>query len=346
MLYELWNVVKELGCIIMKNRVCDILGIEKPVIQGAMAWLTDARLVAAVSEAGGAGVLGLNAGSQEVTTDREETANRLREQIRAVKKATSKPFGVNTFMGVELDPFSADTYKVVIEEQVPFVLMLPYGNDNYGNGTGFNMELIQKLKDAGIKIVYRPMTPTVRGMKEAEKFADILICTGSESGGHNTEYNISLLSVFPYIRKAIKAPLMAAGGICEELAAKAVAAMGAEGVYVGTRFMATSECRIHEAVKQKMIEAEASELIKVPSMPGYIHLMPNTIGRTIQKMYKDGATGPEINQYYSTHGGFKLGHIDGDVENGILNFSEAIDNITEIKTCKEVVNELSAPFME
>lgn len=329
----------------MKNRVCEILGIEKPVIQGPMAWLTDAKLVAAVSEAGGAGVLGLNAGASEVTTDQVETAERLRAQIREVRKLTSKPFGVNTFMGAQLDPFSADTYRIVLEEKVPFVLMLPYGNDNYGNGTGFNMELIGQLREAGVKIVYRPMTPTLKGMKEAEAIADIMICTGSESGGHNTEYNISLLSAFPYIRKAIKIPLMAAGGITEELAAKAVAAMGAEGVLAGTRFMATVESRIHDSVKQKMVEAEASQMIKVPSMPGHIHLMPNAIGKHIQKMYAEGATGPEINQYYSEHGGFKGGHVDGDLENCILNWSEAVDNITSIKTCKEVVDELGAPFV-
>jgi len=268
-----------------------------------MVWITDAKLVAAVSEAGGAGILGLNAGSTDITTDPVETAERLREQIREIRKLTSKLLDVNTFMGAQLDPFSAETYRIVLEEKVPFVLMLPFGNDNYGNGTGFDMELINKLKKAGIKIVYCPMTPTVKGMLETEKFVDVLIYTGSEAGGHNTEYNISLLSVFPYIRKAIKAPLMAAGGICEELAAKAVAAMGAEGVYVGTRFMATTECRIHDSMKQKMIEAEASEMFKVPSMPGHIHLMPNVIGLEIKKMYAAGATGSEINRYYKEFDG-------------------------------------------
>lgn len=324
----------------MSNRVCEILGIEKPVLQAPMAWLNDANQVAAVAEAGGAGVLGVNAGNTDITTDPVETGERLRSQIRKVREMTDKPFGVNVFMALQLDPFSAQTYKVVAEEKVPFVLMIPYGQ-----GAGFNMDMVKLLKDNGIKIVYRPLTPTLEAMKEAEPIADVLICTGSESGGHNTDYNISLLSIFPYMRKAISKPLMAAGGITEELAAKAVAAMGAEGVLCGTRFMATKESRIAQSVKEKMVEAKAADLIKVPSMPGFIHLMPNAIGLEIKKMLDEGATGPEINQYYSSHGGFKLGHVDGDLENGILNFSEAVDNITDIKTCKEVVDELGAPFI-
>lgn len=322
----------------MKNRVCEILGIEKPVISAAMVWLTDAEQVAAVAEAGGAGVLGLNAGAWEVKPDPVETAERLRQQIKRVRELTDKPFGVNFFLAPEMDEFTKGTFQVIQEEKVPFILALPVGFP-------FNMDVIHQIKNAGIKIVYRPMSPTVELMKEGEAFADVLICTGSEAGGHNSDYHISLLSVFPAIRKAVKAPLMAAGGICEELGAKAVAAMGAEGVYAGTCFLATKESRVHKDVKQKLIETRASELMKIPSMPGYLHLVPNAIGRECEKMFKEGASGLEINQFYMGRGGFRTAMLNGDLENGILNFSEAIDNITEIRTCKEVVDELGAPFV-
>lgn len=329
----------------MKNRVCEILGIEKPVISAAMVWLNDAECVAAVSEAGGAGVIGLNAGAWDVTPDPVETAERLRGQIQKVRELTDKPFGVNFFPCGELNIFSEATLKVIVEEKVPFILGIPDGTGKNGNGSGFNMAAVDQMKNAGVKLVYRPMSPTLEGMLEAEQVADILICTGSEAGGHTTDYPISLLSVFPHIRKAVKAPLMAAGGITEELAAKAVAAMGAEGVYAGTRFLATTESRMNEDAKEKMLKTKACEMIKVPSMPGYLHLAPNKIGLECEKMFKEGKSGLEINQYYMGKGGFMSGMLKGDLENGILNFSEAIDNITEIKSCKEVVEELGKPFM-
>jgi len=323
----------------MKNRVCEILGIEKPVISAAMVWLNDAEQVAALANAGGAGVLGLNAGSWEVTPDPIETRERLRRQVQKVRELTDKPFGVNFFLAPEMDEFSKGTLEVILEEKVPFVLAIPVGFP-------FDMDVVKQIKDAGTKIVYRPMSPTVELMKEAESFADIIICTGSEGGGHNSDYNASLISIFPAIRKAVKAPLMAAGGICEELGAKAAAAMGAEGIYAGTCFLATEESRMHKNAKEKIVEAKASDLIKVPSMPGWLHLMPNAIGRHLEKMYKEGATGPEINKYYMSRGGFRTAMLDGDVENGILNFSEAVDNITEIRPVKAVVDELAAPFAE
>ncbi|MBP3850948.1 MAG: nitronate monooxygenase, partial [Erysipelotrichaceae bacterium] len=123
----------------MKNRVCEILGIEKPILSAAMTWLTSAEFVAAVSEAGGAGVLGINAGQTEPTADAVETANRLREQIRKVRELTDKPFGVNLFLGPEVDPFTAETLRVLEEEEPAFVLLLPFGSLNQG--------VVKRLKD-------------------------------------------------------------------------------------------------------------------------------------------------------------------------------------------------------
>ena len=322
----------------MKNRVCEILGIEKPVISGAMVWLNDAKQVAAMAEAGGAGVLGLNAGAFELTADPIETRERLRAEIKKVRELTDKPFGVNFFLAPEMDEFSKGTFEVILEEKVPFIVAIPIAPE-------VNMDVVNQIKASGTKIVYRHMSPTVENMTAAEEYADVLICTGAEGGGHNSDYNTSLISIFPSIRKAVKAPLMAAGGICEELGAKAVAAMGAEGVYAGTRFLATEESRMHPAAKQKLIEAKAIDLIKIPSMPGYLHLLPNAMGKTLEKMFLEGATGPEINKYYMDRGGFRTAMLKGDIENGILNFSEGVDIITEIKTCKEVIDELAAPFV-
>ncbi len=323
----------------MKNRVCEILGIEKPVIAGAMVWLNDAEQVAAMAEAGGAGVLGLNAGQNELTADPIETRERLRAQVRKVRSLTDKPFGVNFFLSNQLSEFDKGTLEVVLEEKVPFIAAVPIAPE-------IDLDVVNQIKAAGTKVIYRHMSPTIEIMKKAEEFADIIVVTGSESGGHNSDYNASLISIFPAIRKAVKAPLMAAGGICEELGAKAAAAMGAEGVYAGTVFLATKESRMHESVKQKLVEARSHELIKLPSMPGYIHFWPNKLGKEVEEMFKKGASGPEINEYYMGKGGFRRTMLNGDMEEGIINFSEAVDNITEIRTCKEVVDELAAPFVD
>lgn len=320
----------------MENRVCEILGIEKPIISAAMVWLNDAESVAAVSNAGGAGVLGLFAGSTTVPKSVEEDGKRLRQEIRKLRELTDKPFGVNFFMG-DLTPSNAETLKIIEEEKVPFVLALP-------SGPTINQESVKRLKAANVKIVYRPMTPTIEAMKEGESFADILICTGSEAGGHKSEYDISLLSLFPVIRKAIKAPLMAAGGICEELAAKAVAAMGAEGIYAGTCFLTTIESPTHPRAKQALLEAKAEDIICVPSVSGFINLLPYKTGLECKKMLESGASGVEIDQYFMNKGAFLTGMLLGDLDVGIVNTSNAINNINNIKTSKEVVDELSKPF--
>lgn len=321
----------------MGNRVCELLGIEKPVISAAMTWITDAAFVAAVSEAGGAGILGFNAGYTEMTPDPVETAERLRTQIKKVRELTSKPFGVNIMLGSAIDPFTEATLKILKEERPSFVLVLPMGP--------MNADVITDLKEWGIHIVVRPISPTVDNMKEAEAAgADILICTGFEAGGHTSDYNISLMSIFPTMRKEISIPLMAAGGICDLQAAKAVAAMGADGVYAGTRFIVTDENPTSMLAKQAIIDTKAEDLIQVPSNPGSIRVTRNETGLEMEKMFKEGASGQEINQFYMGKGGFLSGMLLGDKDNGIVNCSQAINNITSIKSCKEVVDELGAAF--
>lgn len=183
----------------MSNRICEILGIEKPVISAAMTWLTSAEFVAAVSEAGGTGVLGINAGQTTQTADPVETAERLRQQIRRVRELTDKPFGVNIFFGAEIDPFTAETLRVLKEEKPAFVLVLPFGP--------LNKNAVKLFKDNNIKIVARPISATINNLRQVlEEGADILIYTGVEAGGHASDYNVSLLSGFPAVRAATICP--------------------------------------------------------------------------------------------------------------------------------------------
>ena len=318
----------------MANRVCEILGIEKPVISAAMTWLTSAEFVAAVSEAGGAGVLGINAGQTVPTGDPVETAERLRAQIHRVRELTDKPFGVNLFFGEQIDPFTAETLKVLADEKPAFVLVLPFGP--------LNKDAVKLFKDNGIKIVARPISATVENLKQVlSEGADILIYTGVEAGGHASDYNVSLMSGFPAVRAAIDAPLMAAGGIADASAAKAAAAMGAEGVYAGTRFIVTEENPTAASVKQTLIDTKAEDLIRVPDVPGVSYFVRNRVGLELEKMMQEGADAMALNRHYMQNGGFLQGMRLGVKDQGIINSSQAINNITSVKTCREVVDELN-----
>lgn len=323
----------------MSNRVCEILGIEKPVLAAPMTWITNAEYVAAVSNAGGAGILGFNAGQTTLTKDPDETIERTRAQIRRTKELTTKPFGVNMMLSETIDPFTERTLKLFKEERPAFVAAVTAGK--------IHPDIINALKELDIRIVCRPISPTVQLLKDVEKLGvDIVVCVGFEAGGHSSAHHISLMSIFPAARRALKCPLMAAGGICDELSAKAVAAMGAEGAYVGTRFIVTKENPTHPLMKQAIIDTKAEDMFEVPSNPGHIRMTRNETGIEVEKMFKAGATGAEINDFYMGRGGFMAGMLKGDLKNGFINGSEAIDNITSIKTVKEVIDEIGPAFLE
>lgn len=319
----------------MSNRVCEILGIEKPVISAAMTWITSGDFVAAVSAAGGAGVLGINAGYPDHVS--AERVSRQHAQMRRIRELTDKPYGVNLIFGPELDKYAKETLEVVLEEKPDFVLVLPFGP--------LNQDAVRQLKEAGIRLVVRPLSPNVENMQQAEADgADVLIYTGNEAGGHASDYNVSLISGFPAIREVIKSPLMAAGGIVDEPSARAAAALGAEGVYVGTRFIVTNENPTSDYAKQQIIDARAEELIRVPDFPGYSNFVRNAVATELEEMVKNGADGMAVTQHYSERGGFQKGMLLGIKDEGIINCSQAINAITGMKTCAEVVEELGRAF--
>jgi len=164
------------------------------------------------------------------------------------------------------------------------------------------------FKDNGIKIVARPISATIENLRQVlDEGADILIYTGVEAGGHASDYNVSLISGFPAVRAAIDAPLMAAGGITDASTAKAAAAMGAEGVYAGTRFIVTEENPTAENVKQTLIETKAEDLVRCPDIPGVSYFVRNKVGLELEKMINEGADAMTLNRYYMQNGGFLKG---------------------------------------
>ena len=231
------------------NRVCEILKIAKPVIQGPMFWLTDAKLVAAVSEAGGLGVLGPHAGQNTLPKDDVEKAERMRNEIRKVKELTSKPFGINIFhSGQNPDVQLQLMLKVVYEEKVPVAVVAHLGPDAAE-------DIITELKAHGVTVVFRHISISPDLARKAEKAgADIIVATGMDEGGTLPSHNIGTFSIVPLIVDSVKIPVMAAGGITDKRTFNAALALGAEGVFCGTLFLSATEARTAQNVKEMMIK--------------------------------------------------------------------------------------------
>jgi NAD(P)H-dependent flavin oxidoreductase YrpB (nitropropane dioxygenase family) len=238
----------------MKTRITEMLGIAYPIIEAPMAWITDADLAAAVSEAGGLGTIGPNAGFKTVTTDVEETGERLRAQIRLCREKTDKPFTVNFVVGVEgLDrQFSDRCVNVGIEERIPIAIV----------SQGSPLVYTKRLKDAGMKVIQ--VCSTVRHVKKSEEAGvDAVIVSGTEGGGHSGFDQITTLCLVPQAVDAVKIPVIAGGGIVEARGLMAALSLGADGVYMGTRFIATRECPAHPNVKRAILEATDTSTMAV-----------------------------------------------------------------------------------
>jgi NAD(P)H-dependent flavin oxidoreductase YrpB (nitropropane dioxygenase family) len=238
----------------MKTRITEMLGIGYPIIEAPMAWITDADLAAAVSEAGGLGTIGPNAGFKTVTTDVEETGERLREQIGICREKTDRPFAVNFVVGVEgLDKqFSDRCVDVGIEERVPVAIV----------SQGSPLVYTQRLKNAGMRVIQ--VCSTVRHvMKSEQAGVDAVIVSGTEGGGHSGFDQITTLCLVPQAVDAVRIPVIAGGGIVDARGLLAALSLGADGVYMGTRFMATKECPAHPNVKRAILEATDTSTMAV-----------------------------------------------------------------------------------
>lgn len=324
----------------MGNRVCEILGIEKPVVQGSMTWITSAELAAAVSNAGGMGILGLNAGQMEATADPIETAERMRAEIRKTKELTDKPFAVTLMMPMPGDIFGGPLLKVILEEKMKVIFVLGFGFD-----MAHEADVIRDLKDKGLTVLYRCIDSTVEGSKIIEAAgADIIVATGADEGGGVSGANtvMGTFSVVPMVADAVNIPVMAAGGIVDKRTAKAAKALGAEGVYCGTVFIASQECRAAQACKEQIVNGKASELLQFKDVGNIWRSLPTAAAQKGYEAYINGADGATVGKLSGTSGGgFYAGQLLGDLENGINVVNTAIDAIKSIKTCKEIVDDLS-----
>ncbi|ROP62107.1 enoyl-[acyl-carrier protein] reductase II [Enterobacter sp. BIGb0383] len=323
----------------MQNHsVCHILGIEKNVIQGPLSWLTDARLVAAVSNAGGLGVLGPNAGltAETAVSTPEATAEKMREEIRKTKMLTEKPFGVNLIPMAENDIWTPSIVNVIKEEGVHAVVYTGYGEGS------LIPALFDELKNAGIKIIYRDINPSPENTRIAEAAgADIIVATGFDEGGTLPGVALGTFSIVPLIADAVKhIPVMAAGGITDRRTARAAHALGAQGVFAGSAFISTVESRVPQSVKDKIVAANGLDMRLFRTLPDYYRSLPGKLADKLVALDKSGASKEELAQVMGGLRGLRLGMLEGNTDDGYISLGTGIGSIHSVKSVADVVAEL------
>ena len=314
------------------NRVCEILGIEKPVIQAPMTWITNPELAAAVSNAGGLGILGFNAGFETAKATPEETAEEMRKVIRQTKALTDKPFGMNVMTSAfDGAGFSAATIRVCKEEGVMVLAAIGV----------LDAAQIKEWKDAGFKVIYRDMYPTIASAKAAEAAGvDILVATGCDEGGGMPVEATGTIVKTALIADAVNIPVLAAGGIVNAAMAKASACVGAEGAYVGTRFVLSKECRAAQATKEDILNTGADDLIVLTEAGGFLkwRCTPHKVAKAAVEENAKGNLQPSTGSFYA-------GMLKGDPDAGINTVSSAASLIRSIDSCEDIVNEIASAYL-
>ena len=299
----------------METRVTKMLGIEHPIIQGGMAWVAEHNLAAAVSAAGGLGLIGgANAPGQVV-----------REEIRKAKELTDKPFGVNVML---MSPYADDVAKVVVEEGIKVVT----------TGAGNPEKYMELWKSAGIKVI--PVVASVALAKRMEKYgADAVVAEGCESGGHIGE--ATTMTLVPQVKDAVSIPVIAAGGIGDGRGSAASFMLGAEAVQIGTRFVVSKESIVHENYKQRIIKAKDIDTAVTGRSHGHpIRGLRNKMTREYLKMEQEGKSFEELE--YLTLGSLRRAVQEGDIQEGTVMAGQIAGMISQEQTCKEMIDEMMA----
>jgi len=296
----------------LRTRLTELLGIEHPVIQGGMAWTATAELSAAVSNAGGLGVIGAGHMPTEL----------LREQIRLAKELTDRPFGVNLML---LTPHIDELVEMVLEEGVHAVT----------TGAGNPGKYMAAFKERDIKVL--PIAPSVALAKRLESIgADAIIGEGMEAGGHIGELTTMVLT--PQLVDAVSVPVVAAGGIADGRGVAAAFALGAEGVQVGTRFMCASECTIHPDVKQRIVKARDRDTVVTGYSTGHpVRVIKNKLAKTIAELDRENR--PEEIEVLGS-GKLALCMREGDLEMGSIMAGQAAAMVERIQPAAEIVQEM------
>lgn len=297
----------------MKTRVTELLGIEKPIVQGAMAWVANASLAGAVSEAGGLGIIAAGGAPLEW----------VEEQISLARSMTKNPIGVNVML---MDPNAAELAGLLAELHVDVIT----------TGAGSPTPFIEQWKEAGCKVV--PVVPSAALAARMERAgADAVVAEGTEAGGHIGE--LTTMALIPQVCDTVSIPVIAAGGIADGRGMCAAFALGAEGVQIGTRFLTVDECTISDAYKDKVIAAKDSDTIVTGRGSGHpVRCLKNNFARSVRKMESDPSTDPaELEKMYA---GSLRRAVEGNVSEGSLMAGQIACLVHDRKTAREAIDEI------
>lgn len=296
----------------LKTLLCNLLEIDYPILQGGMAWVATGELAAAVSAAGGLGIIG--AGNAPPDT--------VREEIRKVRSLTKRPFGVNIYY---LSPHVESLIELVITEHVPVIT----------TGAGNPGKHLSRLQEAGIKVI--PVVASVALAKRLERAGvDALIAEGMECGGHIGE--ITTMALVPQIVDAVEIPVIAAGGIADGRGLASALALGAVGVQIGTRFICATECRVHENYKKAVLTAGDRDTVVTGYHGHYIRVLKNKLTRQFSELEKQNVSPAELAELGVNK--LRAAVVDGDVEYGSLMAGQSAALVRKIEPAAEIVQSI------
>lgn len=302
----------------MQSKLCELLNIKYPILQGGMAWIADAALAGAVSEAGGLGIIAGGNAPKDV----------VQAEIRKIKAMTDKPFAVNIML---LSPFADDIVDLVCEERVPVVT----------TGAGNPSKHMERFKELGIKVI--PVVPSVALGARMEKIgADAVVVEGMEAGGHIGK--LTTMSLVPQVIDALSIPVIAAGGVGDGRGMAAALMLGAEGVQIGTRFLIAKECTVHENYKQKIIKARDIDTVVTCQHFGHpVRAIKNKLTRDYDQLEKQELKKevPDTQKFDELgHGALRKAVVEGDMDYGSVMAGQIAGMIKKEETVQEIIESL------
>ncbi|MBM4446765.1 MAG: enoyl-[acyl-carrier-protein] reductase FabK [Chloroflexi bacterium] len=305
-----------------RTRLCDLLDIKYPIIQGGMVWITNAELAAAVSNAGGLGLISPTAG---MSLNGDQVEN-LKKQIEIARSLTSKPFGIN--LPILNNPQIEELVAAAIDTKVKVVVTAA------GNPAIYT----SRLKEAGIKVLH--LVAAVKHAQSAERRGvDAVIAEGYEAGGHNGLDELTTFTLIPQVADAVTIPVVAAGGIADARGVVAALALGADGVQMGTRFVATHECAAHKNFKEAVVKASDVDTVITGRKLGPTRILKNELAAKLLEMEAAGASVEELLAFIGS-GRSRTGQFEGDLTSGEVYCGSIAGMIKEIKSVGEVIKSI------
>lgn len=319
----------------MENRICSLLGIEVPLVQAPMNWINDASMVAAVSEAGALGVLGPNAGPKtDARGNRIGTRDRVAAVLHQINTLTTRPYGLNIISDTDDATVAYALKNLEAARDAGVHIFAVVGT--------YSEPIYRAIKDMGGIIMHRELNPTPEAVRRAEgEGADVIVATGHDEGGMLPRHHVGTFTLVPQIVDAVSVPVLAAGGINDIRGVRAALALGAEGVYVGSRFVVADECPAAPDAKQMIIDSSGEQLVYVSPVE---RSLPTAMARELNARLRAGEDGKALEAEIHRNGGLRPAMLDGRLDSGIISVNTGIGLINSTGSVRQIVDELMADF--